>query len=173
MPEIAGYAVKTEMELIREAVESWTLERTSEVTGVSADDSKHLAHLYTQEGNVQTDMKFGLNHYNNGMYISKCINTLLLVAGQMGRSGSGLYTGEPNFGEGNVMACLQLPSTKGEVPQGVGGKINWSDFFNIVPSGQKLAAPYPIKAFYASCTNIVSNQTEQNETCLLYTSRCV
>ncbi len=42
------------------------------------------AHLYTQEGDVQTDMKFGLNHYNNGMYSSKCINSLLLVSGQMG-----------------------------------------------------------------------------------------
>lgn len=36
------------------------------------------------------------------MYSSKCINSLLLVSGQMGRSGSGLFTGEPNFGEGNV-----------------------------------------------------------------------
>ncbi len=101
----------------REAVAPWTLEHTSEVTGVSADDIKHLAHLYTQEGNVQTDMKFGLNHYNNGIYSSKCVNTLLLVAGQIGQAGSGLYTGEPNFGEGNVQACLQLPSTTGEVPQ--------------------------------------------------------
>ena len=164
VPEIAGHAVKTEMEMIREAVATWTLEHTSEVTGVSVDDIKHLAHLYTQEGNVQTDMKFGLNHYNNGIYSSKCVNTLLLVAGQMGKPGSGLYTGEPNFGEGNVQACLQLPSTTGEVPQGVGAIINWSDFFNVVSSGQKLGEPFPVKAFYASCTNIVSNQTEQNET---------
>ena len=64
------------MELVREAVEPWTLEHTSEVTGVSVEDIQHLAHLYTQEGDVQTDMKFGLNHYNNGMYSSKCINSL-------------------------------------------------------------------------------------------------
>lgn len=58
---IQGIAVRTEMELVREAVEPWTLEHTSEVTGVSVEDIQHLAHLYTQEGDVQTDMKFGLN----------------------------------------------------------------------------------------------------------------
>ena len=110
---IQGIAVRTEMELVREAVEPWTLEHTSEVTGVSVEDIQHLAHLYTQEGDVQTDMKFGLNHYNNGMYSSKCINSLLLVSGQMGRSGSGLFTGEPNFGEGNVQACITMPSASG------------------------------------------------------------
>ena len=103
------------MEMIREAVAPWTLEHTSEVTGVSADDIKHLAHLYTQEGNVQTDMKFGLNHYNNGIYSSKCVNTLLLVAGQMGKPGSAC-TRVSRISEKATQACLQLPSTTGEVP---------------------------------------------------------
>ena len=162
---IEGIAVRTEMEMIREAVEPWTLEHTSEVTGVSVEDIQHLAHLYTQEGDVQTDMKFGLNHYNNGMYSSKCVNSLLLVSGQMGRSGSGLFTGEPNFGEGNVQACITMPSATGEVPQGVGAILNWTDFCNnIVPTGKKLGEDFPIKSFYASCTNVVSNQTDQNKT---------
>ena len=162
---IEGIAVRTEMEMIREAVEPWTLEHTSEVTGVSVEDIQHLAHLYTQEGDVQTDMKFGLNHYNNGMYSSKCVNSLLLVSGQMGRSGSGLFTGEPNFGEGNVQACITMPSATGEVPQGVGAILNWTDFCNnIVPTGKKLGEDFPIKSFYASCTNVVSNQTDQSKT---------
>ena len=161
---IEGIAVRTEMEMIREAVEPWTPEHTSEVTGVSVEDIQHLAHLYTQEGDVQTDMKFGLNHYNNGMYSSKCVNSLLLVSGQMGRSGSGLFTGEPNFGEGNVQACITMPSATGEVPQGVGAILNWTDFCNnIVPTGKKLGEDFPIKSFYASCTNVVSNQTDQNK----------
>lgn len=165
VPEIEGIKVRTEMDMIREAVEPWTLERTTEVTGVSAEDIQHLAHLYTQEGDVQTDMKFGLNHYNNGMYSSKCVNALLLVAGQMGRSGSGLFTGEPNFGEGNVEAAITMPSSSGEAPQGIGAILNWTDFCNnIVLTGKKLGEDFPIKAFYVSCTNIVSNQTEQNRT---------
>ena len=162
---INGIAVRTELDMIREAAEPWTLEHTNEVTGVSIEDIQHLAHLYTQEGDVQTDMKFGLNHYNNGMYSSKCVNTLLLVAGQMGRSGSGLFTGEPNFGEGNVDAAINLPSATGEAPQGIGAILNWTDFCNnIVPTGKKMGEDFPIKAFYVSCTNIVSNQTDQNKT---------
>lgn len=163
--EVEGIAVRTELDLVREAAEEWTLEHTSEVTGVSTEDIEHLAHMYTQEGEVQTVMYFGLNHYNNGMYSSKCVNSLLLVAGQMGRAGSGLWSGEPNFGEGNTTAAITMPSSTGEKPQGVGATLNWTDFCdNIVPTGKKLGKDFPIKSFYTSCTNIVSNQTEQNAT---------
>lgn len=162
---INGIAVRTELELIRATVDEWTVERASEVTGVSVDDIKRLAHVYTQEGSVTTDMKYGLNHYNNGMYSSKCIITLLLVSGQLGSSGAGLFTGEPNFGEGNVDAAVFMPSASGEVPQGIGAVLNWTDFCNnIVPTGKKMGEDFPIKAFYVSCTNIVSNQTDQNKT---------
>ena len=162
--EVEGTHVRTVMDMIRETAAEWTLERTSELTGVSIDDIKHLAHLYTQEGNVMTDMKYGLNHYNNGMYSSKCINSLLLISGQMCAPGRGLYTGEDNFGEGDTETAISFPSSSGEKPKGVGAIINWTDFCNIVQTGKKMGEDFPIKAFYASCTNIVSNQTEQNET---------
>lgn len=162
--EVNGIAVQTEMDMIREAAEPWTLERTTEVTGVSAEDIQHLARMYTQEGDVTTDMKFGLNHYNNGMYSSKCVNALLLVSGQIGRRNAGLWTGEPNFGEGNTAKCISFPSSTGEVPPGVGAIVNWTDFCGIVQTGKKMGEDFPIKAFYVSCTNIVSNQCEQNET---------
>ncbi len=162
--EVNGTHVRTVMDMIREAADAWPLERVSEVTGVSVEDIKYLAHLYTQEGNVMTDMKYGLNHYNNGMYSSKCINSLLVISGQMGAPGRGMYTGEGNFGEGNTKAAVSLPSASGEKPKGVGATINWTDFCNIVQTGKKMGKDFPIKAFYATCTNIVSNQTEQNET---------
>ena len=58
-----------------------------------------------------------------------------------------------------------MPSATGEVPQGVGAILNWTDFCNnIVPTGKKLGEDFPIKSFYASCTNVVSNQTDQNKT---------
>lgn len=162
---INGIAVRTELDMVREAAEPWTLEHTSEVTGLSVEDIQHFAHMYTQEGNVATDMKFGLNHYNNGMYSSKCVNTLLLVSGQMGRPGAGLYTGEPNFSEGNTDACINLPSATGEAPQGIGAILNWTDFCNnIIPTGKKMGEDFPVKAFYVSCSNLVSNQTDQNKT---------
>lgn len=164
VPKVNGIAVRTEMDMIREAAEPWTLEHTTEVTGVSAEDIQHLAHLYTQEGKVMTDMKYGLNHYNNGMYSSKCINSLLLISGQIGQHGAGLCIGESNFGEGNVAAALALPSTSGELPQGVAGKLNWTHFLDIVKTGKKMGEDYPIKSFYAMATNVVSNQTQQNDT---------
>ena len=164
VPDINGFHVRTEMDMIREAAEPWTLERASEVTGTSIEDIKYLAHLYTQEGNVMTDMKYGLNHYNNGMYTSKCINSLLLITGQMCFPGRGMYTGEGNFGEGNTQATISMPSASGEKPRGVGATLNWTDFCNIVQTGKKMGKDFPIKSFYAVCTNIVSNQTEQNET---------
>lgn len=162
--EVDGIAVKTEYDRILEDVAGWSVERASEVSGVPVDDIKKLAQIYGQDGKVLTDMKFGLNHYNNGMYSSKCITALHLITGNFGKPGSGLWTGEPNVGAGNVKACRTTPSSKGEPVKGVGTTINWSDFYNVVSTGKKLGKPFPVKSFYASCTNVVSNQTEQNET---------
>ena len=78
-------------------------------------------------------------------------------------------------------------------PAGPGRNINWTALYGIVHDQELLGKPFPLKSLYCSCTNIVSNQTEQNETikslqeieflvvqemtmsdtCLLYTSRCV
>ena len=64
-----------------------------------------------------------------------------------------------------MQACITMPSASGEVPQGVGAILNWTDFCNnIVHTGKKLGEDFPIKSFYASCTNVVSNQTDQNKT---------
>ena len=58
-----------------------------------------------------------------------------------------------------------MPSSSGEKPQGVGPFVNWTDFCNnIVHTGKKLGEDFPIKTLYASCTNVVSNQCEQNKT---------
>ncbi len=164
VPEIEGIKVRTEMDMIRDYVADWTPEHASEVTGVSAEDIKRLGELYAKGGNVMTDTKFGLNHYNNGMYSSKCVYALVLISGQIGRPGAGLYTGEPNFGEGNTAECISFPSSSGEKPQGVGQVVNWTDFCGIVQTGKKLGEDFPIKTLYVSCSNLVSNQCEQNET---------
>ena len=162
--QIEGVSVKTEYDMILDYLQDWTVERAAEVSGVPAEKIVALAKMYALDGPVQTDMKFGLNHYNNGLYSTACINCVLLLSGNFGKPGAGLWTGEPNFGTGNNAACSKMPSSKGEPVQGVGTIINWSDFYNIVHTGQKLGKPFPVKSFYLSCTNVVSNQTEQNET---------
>ena len=118
--------MRTEMEMIREALLSrgrWAY--TSEVTGVSVEDIQH--HAFTQEGDVQTDMKFGPEPLQQRhVQLRKCVNSLLLVSGQMGQSGSGLFTGEAELWRGrNVQACITMPrAPRAEVPKGVGAILN-------------------------------------------------
>ena len=164
VPAIKGVAVRTEFEVLREYIMGWTVERASEVCGVPVEQIVELAKIYACDGPVTTDMKFGLNHYNNGLYSTGCVCCVLLLSGNFGVQGAGVWTGEPNFGTGNNAACSKMPSSKGEPVKGAGININWSYFYDIVHTGKRLGKDFPIKAFYASCTNIVSNQTEQNET---------
>ena len=164
VPAIKGVAVRTEFEVLREYIMGWTVERASEVCGVPVEQIVELAKIYACDGPVTTDMKFGLNHYNNGLYSTGCVCCVLLLSGNFGVQGAGVWTGEPNFGTGNNAACSKMPSSKGEPVKGASININWSYFYDIVHTGKRLGKDFPIKAFYASCTNIVSNQTEQNET---------
>ena len=109
-------------------------------------------------------MNQGLNHYFNAIYTYDLIFALMLITGNMGRTGSGLISGGGSFGVSNSAGCINQPSTKGEKPQGPGRNINWTALYGIIHDQELLGKPFPLKSLYCSCTNIVSNQTEQNET---------
>ena len=156
--EIEGFKVRPVWGMMVEAISEWTPERASEICGTSVEDIKALARLYGQEGPVCTGMNQGLNHYFNAIYTYDLIFALMLITGNMGRTGGG------SFGVSNSAGCINQPSTKGEKPQGPGRNINWTALYGIIHDQELLGKPFPLKSLYCSCTNIVSNQTEQNET---------
>ena len=150
--------------MILEAISAWTPERASETCGVPVEDIKRLARMYGQEGPVLTGMNQGLNHYFNAIYTYDSIFTLLLITGNIGKPSAGVISGGGSFGISNSKGCINQPSSKGEKPAGPGRNINWTALYGIVHDQELLGKPFPLKSLYCSCTNIVSNQTEQNET---------
>ncbi len=95
------------------------------MTGLSVEDIQHLAHLYTQKAMFRrTEVRpepLQQRHVQLEMRrIPSCS-----CRGQMGRSGSGLFTGERTL-EGNVQACIT--SATGEVPPRRRRLLNWTDF---------------------------------------------
>ena len=162
--EIEGFKVRTVFSMIVERILEWTPEKASKICGVSVEDIKKLAHMYGQEGPVMTAMNMGLNHYFNGVYSYRSVFTLMLLTGNMSKSGAGLISGGGNFGPSNARGCVNQPSIKGEKVQGPGPDINWCALYDIVHTQTHMGKPFPLKSFYLSCTNVVSNQTEQAET---------
>ena len=150
--EIEGFKVRPVWGMMVEAISEWTPERASEICGTPVEDIKALARLYGQEGPVCTGKNHGLNHYFIAIYTYHLIIALKLISG----GGS--------FGVSNSAGCINQPSTKGEKPQGPGRNINWTALYGIIHDQELLGKPFPLKSLYCSCTNIVSNQTEQNET---------
>ena len=68
VPPIEGTSYATVYDVVKEKVGEWTVERSSEVTGVPVDDIKELARVYAQDGPVYTYSQYGCNHYNNSTY---------------------------------------------------------------------------------------------------------
>ena len=116
--EVEGFKVRTVYSMLVDRINEWTVEKASEISGVSVEDIKTLARMYGQEGPVTTCMNQGLNHYFNGIYTYECIFALMLLTGNFGKEGAGLGSGGGNFGISNAAGCVNQPSNKGEKPMG-------------------------------------------------------
>jgi predicted molibdopterin-dependent oxidoreductase YjgC len=90
------------------AVEPWTLERGSEVTGVPPDAIRELAHAYATARAAQLCWTLGITEHHNGVDNVLSLCNLALLAGQVGRYGAGLspLRGQNNVQGGGDMGAL-------------------------------------------------------------------
>ena len=83
----------------RAAVEEWTLEKGSAVTGVPADAIRELAHSYATADRGQLCWTLGITEHHNGVDNVLALINLALLCGHVGRYGAGL---NPLRGQNNV-----------------------------------------------------------------------
>ena len=83
----------------RAAVEEWTLEKGSAVTGVPADAIRELAHSYATADRGQLCWTLGITEHHNGVDNVLSLINLALLCGHVGRYGAGL---NPLRGQNNV-----------------------------------------------------------------------
>ena len=86
-------------EAYKAAVESYTLERGEELTGVKAEVIREMAHAYARADRAQICWTLGITEHHNAVDNVFAIINLSLLTGHVGRWGSGLV---PLRGQNNV-----------------------------------------------------------------------
>ena len=89
-------------------VESWTLERTAEVTGVPVEAIRDLAHGYANAEKAQIMWTLGITEHHTAVDNVLALCNLSLLTGHVGRWGSGLVPlrGQNNVQGGGDMGAL-------------------------------------------------------------------
>ena len=95
------------------SVESWTLERGEQVTGVPADAIKQLAHDYATAETAQLCWTLGITEHHNATDNVLSLINLSLLTGHVGRYGSGLV---PIRGQNNVQGGGDMGALPNKLP---------------------------------------------------------
>jgi len=100
-------------ERFAESVEAWTLDRGSDVTGVSPDAIRELAHAYATADAAQLCWTLGITEHHNGVDNVLALCNLALLTGQVGRYGAGL---SPLRGQNNVQGGGDMGALPNKLP---------------------------------------------------------
>ncbi len=73
-----------------ERVKEWAPERAEQITGISAEEIKHLALLYADSKPASILLGFGLQRYKNGGQTIRAIGALAALTGNIGTPGGGV-----------------------------------------------------------------------------------
>ena len=96
-----------------EAVDSYTLERAQEISGVPADAIRQLAHEYAQAETAQLCWTLGITEHHNATDNVLALINLALLTGHVGRYGSGLV---PVRGQNNVQGGGDMGALPNKLP---------------------------------------------------------
>jgi predicted molibdopterin-dependent oxidoreductase YjgC len=95
------------------SVESYTLDRAQEVTGVPADAIRSLAHAYATAATAQLCWTLGITEHHNATDNVLALINLALLTGHVGRYGSGLV---PIRGQNNVQGGGDMGALPNKLP---------------------------------------------------------
>ena len=100
-------------EAYKQTVEPYTLERAEKITGVPADVIRQLAHSYARADRAQLCWTLGITEHHNGVDNVLGLINLALLAGHVGRYGSGL---NPLRGQNNVQGGGDMGAIPDRLP---------------------------------------------------------
>ena len=85
---VNGEEVTTAYSLLKEAVDEFTIERASEITGVDPDVIMELVDVW-REGPITMYSSMGMNHYYNAHHAYFATTLLPVLTGNLGKPGAG------------------------------------------------------------------------------------
>lgn len=154
-----GVGVTTAYSLLKEQLSQYSVEKASELTGVSVGRIEQLAGEFAHERAVSVNITYGLDHYVNGYLNTWAVAVLMALCGQFEREGAG-FTGvfTQTYSPALTAYWFNTPEYKAynsNVPN-----VRLAEMFET----QKLeGADYPTKVLVSYCHNPMSNLTGQNE----------
>jgi formate dehydrogenase major subunit len=92
----------TDFEKVKEAVQRYTPEMASAICGVTAEAIREIALAYGRAKSAVTYWGMGMSQHVHGTDNCRCIISLALMTGNMGRHGAGLH---PLRGQNNVQGA--------------------------------------------------------------------
>jgi formate dehydrogenase major subunit len=96
-------AERTEnFEALKEAVKHYTPELVEKLTGVPAEQIRTIARIYGRAENAMIFWGMGISQHTTGTDNARCLISLCLMTGNIGRSGTGLH---PLRGQNNVQGA--------------------------------------------------------------------
>lgn len=157
--EIEGIACTTAFTLLKERAESYDLADIAEKTDVPVETIEHLTEVYL-DGPSLLWTGFGIDHYGNGYTFYECSFALAMVAGMMGKPGTGyVITDSPVQAQGPATKSIFQP----EDAPGY-GTFSCSITYDIMQQG---GIPgyweHPIKALYPITGNPIHNNAERGK----------
>ncbi len=159
-------------EAYRSAVESWTLERASAITGVPAGVIRRIAHEYATAERAMLCWTLGVTEHHHAVENVLSMVNIVLLTGHVGRWGSGMnpLRGQNNVQGGGDMGALpdRLPGFQHVEDQEARRKFERAWGVSIPPTrGWHLSAMFDamergeLKAVYVIGENPVQSEADQ------------
>jgi len=90
---------------LSEHLKDYSPEAMSEICGVSAEQIKDVARMYATANNAMILWGMGISQHVHGTDNARCLISLCMITGQIGRDGSGLH---PLRGQNNVQGASDV-----------------------------------------------------------------
>lgn len=184
--DASGIACTTVYDNLVEAASAYTLDRTTELTGVSADDIMFLADQYHSNRKINTYMMFGGNHYINGHYNYWAAYAVSWLTGHVGTSGNACGFAEClpiTFNPLVLTTDLDGNPLQGQGPTYIDNKVN-AVIDTSTYGGWQVSSPHdesvppsgnvdvtsggtpttPLKGVYVACSNPLTNHAAHDYT---------
>lgn len=154
--EVGGIAVRTEWDVVAEAVAPWTPEAAEEVCGIPAADIRELARIYAQEGPVNTYTQYGCNHYHNAPYNYWPMDALCMITGNTGKPGAAFgMTAIMGTHLANFAAVFGATDSAGNPAQGAGPEYTMNSINDIIQTGKFGERDAVLKSVFIRAANPV------------------
>ncbi len=94
-----------EFDALNEHLQAYTPESMADICGVSAGQIRQVARLYAKADNAMILWGMGVSQHVHGTDNARCLISLCMITGQIGRAGTGLH---PLRGQNNVQGASDV-----------------------------------------------------------------